>query len=559
LSSSIPDVRKIPDEQRQRMADAVRVAYDFKLPELEYWNYGLCRQHRHGWVEKYYDEATDSDRERTVTDRPAPGCRKCGVFHRRHQRVGATWLYLVKRGLLADPVGTGKTVHGASLIAMIKETGELDEVGRVVVCCRAPALLQWRDELERMIPHIVVDVAMGTRRQRIDRYLSPWDVMLIGPQMLLNDFETLMRFNLGTLIVDDVDALRNRDNRTSYVLKRVAGICDRFVFMSGTPLQKRLEELHSVLEPMGGREIFGSEDAFKRRYVRTEKVRIFTGRGRTGYTEVVKTVGYKNLDEFKQLIQPISLRRNADQIDDVDLPTIIPSTVELDLHPQQRAKYDELKRGVITIMREEGAQVKQATALAKIHYGAQICGGLATLGEQDGPEASVKLDWLMDKLVDGDFEEEKVVVFMSYKASVRAFQARMQQAGVGFETVWGEEPDKAARARSQARFWDDPSCRVLVGTQAIEQSLNLQCARHLVNFDTILNPARMEQLAGRIRRDGSAFKHVYVHNLRCQSTQEERYEGLLEREQALIDYVWDESSELFEKLSPLALLSLIAG
>jgi superfamily II DNA/RNA helicase len=166
----------------------------------------------------------------------------------------------------------------------------------------------------------------------------------------------------------------------------------------------------------------------------------------------------------------------------------------------------------------------------------------------------------MDKIGDGgDLEEEKVVVFMAYKNSVRAFQQRLHQAGVGFETVWGEEPDKQARHNSMERFWQDPSCRVLVGTQAIEQSINLQCSRHLVNFDTILNPARMTQLAGRIRRDGSAFKHVYVHNLRCEGTQEVGYKQLLDREQALLDFVWDESSELFEKLSPLALLALIAG
>ena len=75
----------------------------------------------------------------------------------------------------------------------------------------------------------------------------------------------------------------------------------------------------------------------------------------------------------------------------------------------------------------------------------------------------------------------------------------------------------------------------------------------------ILNPARMEQLAGRIRRDGSAHTSVYVHNLLTLDTQEERYIPLLEREQALIDTVWDESSELFESLSPLALLTLISG
>lgn len=556
--TSLPDVREMDDEKREAIASRIQVAADFTLPRLQAWNYSLCRQHRMGWPETYWDEAAQEEGERTVTDRPKPGCRKCGIHFRRHQRVGIPWLYFKKRALLADTVGSGKTTHAGGLIAMLKETGELDD-GRVIVCCRAPALLQWQAELNRMLPGVAVEVAMGTKKQRIDRYLGPWEVLIIGPQMLLNDVDMLLNFPINTLIVDDVDALRNRENKTSYVLKRLGREAPRMVIMTGTPLQKKLHELHSVLEPIGGREVFGPESSFMRRYVRTEQITIYNNRnGRK--TTANKVVGYKNLQEFSELLRPMALRRTAVDIDDVELPAVNPVNVFLELHPPQRAKYEELKKGVIEIVKAEGSTLKQATALAKIHYGAQICGGLASLGEADGPGASVKLDWLMEKLTDGgDLEDEKVVVFMAYKNTIRAFHKRLDAAGIGYETVWGEEPDKLARQRSQERFWQDPSCKLLIGTQAIEQSLNLQVARHLVNVDQILNPARMEQLAGRIRRDGSAFKHVYVHNLLTVDTQEERYLPLLEREQALINRVWNEESELFEALNPLAMASLITG
>jgi SNF2 family DNA or RNA helicase len=161
-------------------------------------------------------------------------------------------------------------------------------------------------------------------------------------------------------------------------------------------------------------------------------------------------------------------------------------------------------------------------------------------------------------LVDGDLSDEKVVIFIRYKNGVRSLQARLQRAGVGFETIWGEDRDKSLRAIAQERFWSDDNCRVMIGTQAIEQSLNFQCARHLVNFDLIPNPARMEQLVGRIRRDGSAHPHVYVHNLLTANTHESRLLAKLEVEQALIDAVWDEKSDLFAGLTPLQMMQLIA-
>jgi hypothetical protein len=43
------------------------------------------------------------------------------------------------------------------------------------------------------------------------------------------------------------------------------------------------------------------------------------------------------------------------------------------------------------------------------------------------------------------------------------------------------------------------------------------------------------------------------------NTQEELYLPLLEREAALAAHIWEENSQLFNALSPLALLQLISG
>lgn len=549
------DVRNFSDDRRKALALRVQHSPDFALPRLKAWNYEPCRKHR-SWTKTTYDAATDADVTQTIQGQPKPGCRKCGIIFRAHQRVGIAWLYLVKQGLYADTMGSGKTSAAGGLIAMLLETGEIPTLGRAIVVPRSPALTQWRDELLRMMPGLNVVVATGTRKQRTDLYLQPWDVLLIGPEMLRNDFRMLERFPLALFVADDIDTLRNAANDTSYVMDRMGAHSDRYVIMSGTPLQKRLPELHSVLDGVGGLAALGNIKEFERRYIRQEHVRELDSR--TGQeTSRKKIVGYKNLNELKDRIAPLVLRRTV--FNDVELPTIIPNDVMLDLYPAQRAKYKELQKGVIRILKEEGEQTKKISAMAKLHYGAAICAGLAALGEEDGPRTSVKYDWLVEKLTEGELQDEKVVVFANLKNSVRAIQSRLNAAGVGFVTVWGEDSDKDSRHASQARFWDDPKCRVLIGTKAIEQSLNLQVSRHLVNVDMILNPARMEQLAGRIRRDGSAYQHVFVHNLLTIDTQEERYLPLLEREAALAAHMWDENSQLFQALSASAMLQLISG
>ncbi len=526
------------EERRFELAARVQGASDFLLPDLDFFNSSPCPQH----------EIVQAD------------CRQCGIVFRQHQRVGIAWLYLIRRGLIADTVGSGKTAIAAGLLALLGQYGGLETSRALIVVRSGSPLMQWQHELQRLVPSLNVTVSVGSRQERVKRYLSPWSVMLIGYHMFQRDLANLLHFPINTLIVDDVDPLRHRESKTAYCIKRVARECDRVAILSGTPLQKKLHELHSVLEPIGGREIFGSEKLFRRRYVKEEKITIPAGRSPNGQPltrDVWKVVGYQHIDEFSELVRPLALRRTAADITDVTLPAVVPQDIYLEMHPQQRDRYRELKAGVLRIIKAEGQKVRRPKAIALFSYGAMICSGLAALGEPDRPNSSIKLDWLEDKLVDGDLSDEKVVVFINHKNNIRAMKERLDRAGVGHVIIWGEERDPAVRFAAQERFWQNPQCRVLMGTTAIEQSLNLQIARHLINVDTILNAARMTQLSGRIRRDGSKYSTVYVHNLLTSGTQEEAYVPLLEREQALQDAVWNEQSELFQALSPLALLTLI--
>ncbi len=539
---ALVDVSALPDTIRLQAADRIRALRDFALPPLHWFNSDPCAAH-----ESIAEGAAQ-----------IPPCRRCGIAFRRHQRVGVAWLFMRGYGLIADQVGTGKTAQAAGLIAACKQIGELDRQ-RAIVVVRPSVLPQWTAELGRFLPRLTTMSYTGTRTERVNRLLAPWDINVTGFPIFTRDVDTFDALPVGVLIVDDIDALRNPANQTAYAIKRIARKSPRVIVLTGTPLQKKLEELHSVTEPLGGLSIFGPESAFRRAYVREERVRLYSpGAGRMITTR--KATGYRNLDDFIAKLTPMVLRRTPTDIDDVDLPAVIPNTVYLDLTPAQRARYSELREGVVRLIREHGAEVKHTEAAAKFLYGAQICAGLATLGEPDRPGSSAKLDWIEHALVDGDLSDEpKTVVFGQFTNTIAALRDRLTLARVGTVVIWGRDTRKAARAEAVNRFWDDPSCRVLLGTSAIEQGLNLQVARHLINIDQIMNPARMQQLAGRIRRDGSAYRSVYVHNLLCRDTQEEGYLDLLAREQALADHIWNEENALFDRLSPLALLQLIGS
>lgn len=533
---TVPSLSSISDEARLKLAYQIKTAPDFNLPELKYWNYSPCNKH----------------------DSNTVGCRECGLIPRAHQNVGSAWLYFRKKALLADSTGLGKTTSAALMIAMIAESGELED-NRIVVVCRAPAVKQWQHELNRMMPALNTVSALGSTKNRIKIYSSPWDIVVIGREMFIKDYEALENFRLNSLIVDDVDSLRNKKNRIAWAIKRIARNCPRVVIMNATPLHKRIQDLHSVLEPVGGREFLGSETAFLRTYTRQERVTIYAKGGRA--VKQNKVTGYRNIEQFKTLIEPVVLRRTIDDVDDVSMPVLSPSTVWLDLHPAQKDKYKEIQDGVLKIIKSgKASEMKMLQALEIFQKGAATCSGLAAVGEDDLPGVnSSKLDWVMEQLTEGDFSDDKTVVFINTIKLVEAFQNRLNSAGIQNVTIWGKENNADVRSERVDRFWNDPECKVLVGTSALESSLNLQIARRMIMVDTLLNPARITQLSGRIQRDGSNHKTVYLHHLLTRDTQEEAYLDKLEAENALADAIWGTQSQIFEALTPLQLLQLISS
>ena len=237
------------DQARIDTAWRVHEARDIDLPPLALWNYDPCGDHTELQI----------------------ACEDCGVEFRRHQRIGISWLYFVENGLLADSVGTGKTINALGLAALLAEKGALGRGVRAVVVCRAPAVGQWLAQTNRLVPSLLTITGTGTPTERRAKYRDDWDLCVVSYQTLLNDLEHVLGNDLGLVVVDDVDPLRNHKNKTAQAINRLAERSPRTVVMTGSPLQKRLEEMHSVLLPVGGSAVLGKRTAFMKRYVKTEK------------------------------------------------------------------------------------------------------------------------------------------------------------------------------------------------------------------------------------------------------------------------------------------------
>lgn len=69
--------------------------------------------------------------------------------------------------------------------------------------------------------------------------------------------------------------------------------------------------------------------------------------------------------------------------------------------------------------------------------------------------------------------------------------------------------------------------KILVGTDAASEGLNLQTLSTLINLDLPWNPTRLEQRKGRIQRIGQVSDVVYIYNLRYKDSVEDKVHMVL--------------------------------
>jgi superfamily II DNA or RNA helicase len=120
------------------------------------------------------------------------------------------------------------------------------------------------------------------------------------------------------------------------------------------------------------------------------------------------------------------------------------------------------------------------------------------------------ITWLSEQLT-ADFPEERIGVY-----------GGGQRSGIMYSGEF-ESADRESIKRMVARG----ELRLLLGTDAASEGLNLQRLGTLVNLDLPWNPTRLEQRKGRIQRIGQVRDTVFVYNMRYRGSVEDRVHQLL--------------------------------
>ena len=426
------------------------------------------------------------------------------------------------RVILADDMGLGKTIQGIGVAELL---ARMARISRVLVVTPASLKSQWRNEIHRFSERNC-QLILGNPAQRAQLYQDDSCFFSIcNYEQVLQDTTPIERQQWDLIILDEGQRIKNWETKTSQVIKSLKSTFA--LVLTGTPLENKLDDLHSIVEFVDDRRL-GPQFRFHNRH------RVVDERGRI--------LGYRNLAELREKLQPIMLRRTRESVmqqlppRSTEVVRILPTQEQLDLH-------SGFSRTISRIVRKKYLTEMDLLRLQKALLMCRLCANSTYLVDKQFPAYSSKLERLTELFegISGE-QDRKVLLFSEWTTMLDLIEPLLNEKDLGFVRLDGSVPQKQ-RQLLVNRFQTDDQCRVFVSTNAGSSGLNLQAANTVINVDLPWNPAVLEQRISRAHRMGQQ-RPVQVFILVTEGTLEENLLATLSAKHNLSLAALDGQSEI---------------
>lgn len=438
-------------------------------------------------------------------------------------------------GFIADDVGLGKTIQA---IGAFKYMFDNNKIKNLVIVCKKSIRSQWANEIKTFLDlDADIYIADDSKKKREKVYdeinkNTGNTVLIINYHLLLKDVSSI---KCDMAIFDEVHVAKKYNGEINKVCRSLTKKANYCLFMTGTPIMSNPEDMYGIIS-IKDQKYFGKLKDFKNRYFTI----YYNGRYAT-------LVGFKNLNELRDKMQNLILRRTANEVA-IDLPEIVPIKKECKIDEAQRGclevahtqtKLVEDKMEIIkkklknTELEQEQKNklfgeyknlegrlkgfiaIEQAIANTPVMFHYSKSNGVKQVYKDLTPSIS----YLSDKMVQFiDIVESikdsggKVVCFTKYETVAKYCVDLLSKNKIGAVEYCGQMSGEE-RDKSVNDFKNEDDITAIVGSDAMAEGLNLQCANNIINIDLPFNVAIYNQRVGRIRRAGSSHKTGFVYNL----------------------------------------------
>ena len=427
------------------------------------------------------------------------------------------------RVLLADDMGLGKTVQA---IAAVEVFARFFGISRVLIVCPTSLKYQWKSEIIKFTGREAC-IVEGLVHKRKELYRQDGFYKIISFGVVRNDLHMIEEWNAGLIIVDEAQRIKNWKTQTAQIVKKIR--TKYAIVTTGTPLENRIEELHSIVEFL---DMYKLGPLF--RFLNNHQILDESG----------KMTGYRNLRTIKKTLEDILIRRTKKEIKN-QLPGRIDKNFFVEMTREQSAEHEDYYNTVAQLaskwirlgfLEEEERQLLMTclNCMRMVADSTYILDPKTNHGNKV-PEVTGLIRDLMG------YKGNKLVIFSQWKRMFELLIRELRKTDLQFVYLNGDVP-AIQRKKIIEQFREDKNIRVFLSTDAGGVGVNLQQANILINLDLPWNPAVLEQRIGRIYRLGQK-KKIQVFNFISAYSIEHRILHLLEFKKTVFAGVLEEQGE----------------
>ncbi len=443
-----------------------------------------------------------------------------------YQKEGVAFAAYKKGAIIADEMGLGKTLQAIS-IAIVKK--QLFSFEKCLIICPASLKEQWKNEIKKFSDEKAT-VVYGFPEQREETYLNDTNFFhIINYETVLRDKDAINKANYDFIILDEAQRIKNYETITANAVKVLHK--KHGLVITGTPIENKLIDLYSIVEFLD-KKLLTPMWEFSYQYC------IFDT------THKNKITGYTNLQELKNKIAPLLIRRTKKEVIN-QLHNLTEITIPVEMHPKQQELHASYAKGVASILHKKFKTSYDWQKLTMLLQSMRmVCNSTFLIDPNTNfsPKLSELKEVLFDKL-DIKNNQRKIIIFSEWLKTHKIISEVLKENNIGFTQLSGKIPVKKRQALIN-EFENNENCRIFLSTEAGGAGLNLQMADTVINFELPWNPAKKNQRIGRIDRLGQKHQNLTVINFITKNSIEMKIATGLLAKQELFDSVLNSDSNL---------------
>ena len=448
----------------------------------------------------------------------------------KHQLDAVNYGINHNKWLLLDDQGLGKSLEILGIAKWLKENKSLKHC--LIVCGINTLKANWKKEISihsdltyRVIGEKVSrngTTSYSSIRDRWEELTHPINEFFIIINIeSLRDKDIIKAINkrkdIDMIVVDEIHKISNSSSQQANGLLNLSATYK--IGLTGTLLVNSPIGAYTSLKWLGIEK--ATLTNFKKQYC------LFGGYG--GY----EITGYKNLEILKSEIESNSLRRTKQEVlKDLPPKNIIKEYVSLS---ESHLKfYNKIKNAV----REDSLKVNldknNILALTTRLRQATVCPNILTTENIVSSKIERCIDLVSQIVSSGD----KVVIFSTFKEPVYELEKLLEE----YNPLIGTGDLKDADVSDNIdKFQKEDKYKVFIGTTSkCGTGITLTAASYMIFLDTPFTSSSYVQAQDRIYRIGTT-KQVFIYNLICENTIDERVAKIVDTKGAISDYMLNDA------------------